>query len=1147
MITRAELSHLLEAVGIVLNVTDETTVNNINTDSIKLKPVIEQRDKILKSLVISETIRKKLLEVDGIDVPNNEELSKTDLTGWKNTYNDADEVSTRRELSYLLEAVGIVLNVTDETTVNNIDTNDIKLKPVIEKRDKILKSLVISETIRKKLLEVDGIDVPANEGLSSTDLTGWKNTYNDAGEVSTRRELSYLLEAVGIILNVTDETTVNNINTNDIKLKPVIEQRDTILKSLVICGTVKTKLLAINDIEIPDGEGLSTTDLTGWKNTYNGSGEVSTHGEISKILYSIKYIISVDDDTTISSVNTNSIKLKAVIENDDEVLKSVVITNTIKTKLLAPSTGITVPADEGLSEENLTGWKNIYNEAEEVTTHGEVASLLESVNYILELDENTSIDTLNVSTIKLQRIITNRDDILRSVVIANTIKTKLLAVEGIDIPSDVGLSTTNLTGWKNIYDEEEALATRGELSHILGAIDKALDVDENTTLNSVNTNNIKVKKLITNRDSILVSLVLSETIRIKLKAISGISIPTNEGISSTTLEGWRNMYDENDDLTSHGEISRLLGAIDVMFEPTDETKIDGLDVNTISLKHIIDNSDDILKSLILADTIRVKVCAVGTGVVVPTDAGLSTTDLTGWKNIYNEDEYATSYGELTYLLKAIDEILHPTEGTKLNNISVSIKMGDIIAGKVVILHSKVISETIKSKIVDAASTGTLKLPQNYGVSESPNYINWNNTYTDTYNAMTHVISYEVNVAGELDYLLASVGDLLDPADLDKEFNAIGALNYASLFDPLCQRDIISSKIISETIINRLEGVAALSIPNSTHVKLKDANDRRDWWNLDTGELIYFLNSIGSLLTDEQKSNLNSFNLDINSIYASLVDNDTRTTLLSSYVIADTLRANFYNLDSLKKPSVENAGVNLATDLDAWYLISNEREITHKELWNLIESIKLLLGDDFNESKELTLNDLLNNEAFIPTLDANKVNTNTTIHTFLASKLVEETFVQLAQGILTGEGAMANYIDAPAGGYIWYEYIYQTEFDPEDDDYEYDLQTILESLYQMNAAGLNYSAFSNPASLAATIASIDRAKLADAFVISRTFRGSIAKTFNSIFGSAYTAIYGAAAWDAVKFVQSDYDKPVTKAAASLALKTKIDTILAGLPF
>ena len=1125
--SHGELSNILKAISYVLNITDDTTIDGISTDALKIKSIIDNRDEILKSLVISETIRTKLLEVEGIDVPENEGLSKTGLTGWKNTYNVDGSVATSAELSALLNAVNIVLNVSEETTINNINTNDIKLKNVIDNKDVILKSLVISEIIRTKLLSVEGIEIPDNEGLSNTDLTGWKNTYDNGGNLVGRAELSYLLASVGIVLDIEADTTINNIDTNNIKLKNVIDNRDEILKSKVICGTIKTKLLEIKDIDIPGDEGLSNTDLTGWKNTYKSNGDVDIHGEISKLLYSLNFIIAVDEDTTISSINTNSIRLKALITHTDEVLRSIVLTNTIKVKLLAPSTGITFPANEGLSETNLTGWKNIYNADETVYAHGEIDSLLKSVNYILDLDDNTSIDTLNVSTIKLQRITSNRDDILRSVVITNTIKNKLLEVEGINIPSDEGLGETDLTGWKNTYNVDESLASHGEISHILGAVELALDVNENTTLDSLSTNDIKIKKLITNRDEILKSLVLSDTIRVKLNGISGVSIPTGDGISATSLEGWKNTYNENGEVTAHGEMSRLLAAIDIMFAPTNETNIDGMNVDTISLKHIIDNRVDILKSLVLSDTIRVKICDPSTGVSVPNE--LSTTNLTGWKNTYNEEEYATEYGEINYLLAAIDEILHPTDSTKLNNISVNIKLGDIIDGKVVILHSQVISETIKTKIIEASASGTLKLPKNYAVNESPNYITWGNTYSDSYNDSTHVITTtNVTSVGELDYLLTSVGDLLKPADRDKAFDQIGALDYAKLFDPNYQEDIVSSRIISETIINRLEGVAALSIPNSTHINLKSLEDRTDWWDTETGEIIYFLNSVGSLLTDEQKSNLDSFNLDINTVYTNLTDEDARTVLLKSYVISDTLRVNFMNADALSTvPTVDNAGVDLANDLDAWYLISADRTtVSHKELWNMISSIKLLLGDDFNESKKFNLDDLLNNEDFVPVLDANKVNSNTNIHTFLQSKMIEQAFVDLAKSILTGDGVMADYINAPYGDYVWYEHIYTTNYS-EDDRYEYDLQTVLESLYEMNAAGLNYTAFSNPATLFTAFSSIDKGKVADAFVISRTFKSSIAYTFNKITYNMYA------------FDQNDYNG--TKAEASANLKAKLDSI------
>ena len=104
---------------------------------------------------------------------------------------------------------------------------------------------------------------------------------------------------------------------------------------------------------------------------------------------------------------------------------------------------------------------------------------------------------------------------------------------------------------------------------------------------------------------------------------------------------------------------------------------------------------------------------------------------------------------------------------------------------------------------------------------------------------------------------------------------------------------------------------------------------------------------------------------------------------------------------------------------------------------------------------------------------------------------------------------------------------------------------------MNAAGLNYSTFGGSAAQIATaLASVNRAKLADAFVISRTFRGSIQKTFNGIFETPYTAAYAIGmynghpidSWATVALVQADYDEPVTRASASTTLKDNIDTIV-----
>ena len=1172
--TKGEVARLLNAVKIVLNVDENTKLDeSLSTDSIKLNNVIDQQDAILQSLVITATIKEKITSstTSGIVVPENEGLSTTDLVGWKNTYTSAGVVVTRGEISALLNSVDIILDINDSTTVDNFSTDDIKLNNVITNKDTILKSLVITATIKDKITSstTSGIVIPENEGLSNTDLSGWKNTYNEAGNVNTRGEISALLTSVDIILDINESTTLDNFNTDDIKLNNVITNQDNILKSIIITATIKDKITSstTSGIVIPENEGLSNTTLEGWKNTYTEAGVVESRGEISKLLTSVDIILEINESTTLDNFNTDDIKLNNVITNQDNILKSIIITATIKDKITSSTTsGIVIPENEGLSNTTLEGWKNTYTEAGVVESRGEISKLLTSVDIILEINESTTLDNFNTDDIKLNNVIAEQDDILKSIIITATIKDKITSstTSGIVIPEDDSLSTTDLSGWKNTYTSGGAVVTRGEIAALLTSVDIILNVDDSTTLDNIETNNIKLNNVIANQDNILKSLVITATIKDKITSIGTISVPTDEALSTTNLDGWKNTYTNAGVVETRGEISRLLNAVNIILAFDDSTTVDNFNADDIKLGKVVYQKDTILKSLVISETVRKQISDNAT---LKKPAELSTTDLTGWKTIYDENyDEIISYGELANLLTAIKYALNISEedDTSFDNINVdTIKVKNLVENRKAILHSSIISLTIKDQIKAQSSEDTskiLRLPAGYENSLSANFILWENSYTDTtYNSTLKEFNFNVTTVGEIDKVLAAIGELL--ADDNVSFSDISSFNYTKLFEEESQAKLISSKLISETIIQKISE-NAISIPNDPSLGLLTNTDRTAWWSED-GELKYFLTAVGEILSDSEKTNLN-VDLNISDTYAKITNEATRTELLKSYLISETLTVNFAGLDlfSGKLPSYANSGINLtATNTDGsnnrddWYIIdtsASSRSIEEKELWRLISAIHILLGDEFDTSTEFSIDQVLNNPTLIPSLTDAKVNTNDKVGEMLESKIIEETFVGVVKSLITGDGVLAPYLNVPGDAHY---YAYTTL-----EEQEYDTRTIIESVYQMQKSGLEYrlvssianSDLAGAATAANKLATLNTSELADAFVISRTFNISIETFFNgmleTVYGYAYLAgLYGGDPldpWNDVKLVQSDYNG-LSKPATSALLKTNLDTIFDNL--
>ncbi len=1020
----------------------------------------------------------------------------------------------------------------------------------------IIASKLVAETIICKIEEFadpDGgfLSIPEGE-LTAVNLDGSKDrtAWNENGLV--HGELFKLLRAVSVIFNGKDigadsfefsTDLITNIDNDGIdKITASVVVNESLIKKIEDMANEASAV-----IYIPTELQASPTsiDRTKWQ----------AANESKNLLKGLKNIFAGGE------VDTSNMKLSTIIDQKDEILKSLVITETLKQQATKAGTGIIIPSE--LPSDTLDDWKNIYDEDDNLTSNGEISKMLTAVDKIIDTGD-TNITDINVTNINLDNIITNQDVILKSLVITATVKDKITSFEGIVIPENEGLSNTNLDGWKNIYDEAGDVTSRGEIAKLLNSIKIVLDIDSTTALDeSLSTDNINLENVITNKNEILKSLVITATFKDKITNMSTIDVPNDDTLSTTDLTGWKNTYDDSDNLLTSGEISHLLDAIDSILNIDSSTKIDDFSTDNIKLGKVVYEKDTILKSLLISNVVKEKIMDNST-LEVP--SSLPVDSLEGWKSTYDSDENVTAYGELARLLNAVKfalNITSPDDDANFNNINVdTIKLNNLIDNRQTILHSSIFALTIKKQILENASTDNskiLRLPENYEVSSSPNFVTWNDTYNDTtYNESTKEFEFIVTSIGELDKVLAAIGELL--ADTDTTFSNITSFNYTNLFVESSQEKLIASKLLSETIIQKI-CENSLSVPNDTDLRLNLTSDRTNWWTAN-GELKYFLSAIGLILDDSEKESL-SVNLDVSAVYAKITNEATRTELFKSYLIAETLTVKFSELDlfSTKMPSVANSGINLsATNADGsnnrddWYIVNeflDSRTIEHKELWNLITSIHILLGDDFDTSVAFSIDQVLNKAEFYPNLDANKINTNDAVYNMLYSKILEETFVGIVKSIVTGDGALADYLNIPSPA-NWYLYLTTSG--------EYDTQTIIESIYQMQAAGLSYNSvasiatagISTAATAVATITSLDTAKLVDAFVISRTYRASIEKFFNGMLETIYSYAYTTGAisghpldpWNSVKLVQTDFDG-LNRVEASTLLKNKLDVIIENL--
>ena len=1221
--TKTEIVSLLKSARLIVNYTDDLTrIINVTEDELDILTGSRLITNTLVSFIKAYSKPGESLEiVKGADMIEDDEWNDIDtkttfnlvgttltITPVANTnkyyiYVDGKKVASTESTIYDLSVIEGITPTNSNTEVyakdfgevrkmfvsiqtlvgENFNTetvgDDIVSSLTSLTEDKIIKiidSKLIAETIISKIEEfAEGenafISIPEGD-LTKLNLDGSKDrsAWHEQGEA--HGELFKLLRAVAVLFageNLGDEgfnfstDLITNIKDDDIS---------KITESLVINETLIQK---IEDMAAEENATIYIpTELLEVGSTRIDRDAWMEEDETGNLLYALKAIFNGGD------VDVNHLCIEPIINEKNEILKSLVICETVKKQITKPETSMAIPTE--LEGDTLSGWKNEYYANGELKETGELSDLLGAAAVILGLTStsNTEIGNIKTDNIKLSNIIDedNQNIILRSKVVTQTVKNQITTAEGIVVPDVIELSSENLDGWKNEYSgDNNTPTTRGEVAKLLSAVGIILNITSSSTdsIDDVKTDDIKLQTVIDNQDEILKSLVITATIKDKIEAMDekqpGGSLPiTKYNTGLDDFDSWKNEYDGES--VKHGEIAALLNAISIVLNVDDSTKIDGFSTDSITLGNIVYDKDEILKSLIITSIIREKIEEEITSLSVPTKL-TNVEDLTYWKSEYDsETGEVEGYGEIAKLLTAIKYVLGITKGdnSNFNDINVDkIKISTLVDNRQTILRSEIISATVKDQVLDNASADDsklLRLPAGYLNVNSKNYISWYNEYHDTvYDDENKEFEFEVTSVGELDKLLAAIGGLL--ADSDVSFEDIGAFDYTKLFEEEHQAKLISSKLISETIIQKINE-NALSIPNDPSLKLNDNTDRTAWWDTSNGELKYFLNGIGLILAPGEKENLN-VDLDVSSVYKNITNEINRTELFKSYLIAETLTVNFATLNLFKDsiPTYTDSGLDLkATNTDGsddrtdWYVIDTSgetRTIEKKELWQLITSIHILLGNEFNVNENFSIDQVLANEYLEPYLNpATKVNNKAEhVAELLASKIIEEVFRGVIEDLLTGDGVLAPYLTLPAEeDRNWY--LYTTP-----PGQEHDTRTIIESIYQMQKSGLSYSAvkdiatagFAGALTVYNTLKNLKTGDLADAFVISRTYQGSIEQFFNGMLGDIYSAIYsnggmfvGMESWEDVQLHQADYDALINdKVAMSALLETNINNIISNI--
>lgn len=358
--------------------------------------------------------------------------------------------------------------------------------------------------------------------------------------------------------------------------------------------------------------------------------------------------------------------------------------------------------------------------------------------------------------------------------------------------------------------------------------------------------------------------------------------------------------------------------------------------------------------------------------------------------------------------------------------------------------------------------------------------------------------------------------------------------------------IMDSKFLSQIFANLIVEFASDNFVIPEEMKTYQS---QAWYGRD-GELVRIVKSLG-LLFKEGNCDLNSINVNemIEDLISCFDNKEDASTLLSSVVLCETLKVNITKLELLSNyinTSFTNNGKDV-NDSNAWYSFDENNNPEQKELWNLLNSINILLGDKkYNDVKSFEIELIIENEELYPELDSEYNVVSTKVNEMLKSMIIEEAFASVVKKMFENNGYVTEVLTLPSD-VNWYR-------KDVNNNEEYDLKLFVEAfiIVQEYFDFENIKNIVNSGSSIRKLSTSEISNLSTGMVISRIFRNNFAKLFNAIFTVEFANVVNdsslsdmeklqlATWWTNNMFNQADYDN-VTKAIARNRMIASISAV------
>jgi len=566
----------------------------------------------------------------------------------------------------------------------------------------------------------------------------------------------------------------------------------------------------------------------------------------------------------------------------------------------------TALSDSRIIRENLTNlFKSINISDEQLDfdissddwTYSELNSLLRAVKVLMKYSDAFSLNVITkLSNEEIDYFVTS----------------KILVKNAVNYLEDLTKEDGKL--YKTIYlpsGDVEYYGIDGELKKFILAIQKIIEENAKDDEGLENLETISLDSITgENKEVVLASQIICETIikNIEIIALDSevITLPAN--------------YDRNNPNYIKGtweeELPYFLDAIKVFVS-------DGSDITYLDFdaRHFLSLTNEEIDIITKSDLIAYSIVSYITKENANENSLITLpNDLNPNDPSYNEALWYGDEGELKKMLRALS-------GLGLKKFTDDIDITVIFAearGNVeeeVILASRVVEETIISKIIkEASADGSLS-----GILIIPDDLIWK-------------VQYDVNGnvidKGELRKLIVAIDILLDSPDLkfeNVEFK-VEKLYYSNT-EPDRQDKILASRIVVESIINKIETEMALG--GSLYGKLVKPDNfvKEDWYdkNGEKGELRRFIDAIEIILGD---ADFASAEFRVEKFFVE----ETQEVLLASKLVEASV-INYIETEMAEGGSLHNKLVKpsdfVASD---WYGVDGE-------LRRFLKAIEVLLGEN----------------------------------------------------------------------------------------------------------------------------------------------------------------------------------------------------------